>query len=66
MHELLTGERLRLFVNFVRELMCVNEEGMFDGDVRIVFMKSGLIDEGFVSSSTEQSEALRALRARGT
>lgn len=54
---------LAFFVECLRERMCVDGVGVLDGNVRIVFAKSGTISGGFRLSLDDYDAASIVLRA---
>lgn len=57
------GEKLASFAKCVKELMCVDGGHVLDGNVRVLFVKSGFISRGFFSSLDDYDRALNVLRA---
>lgn len=61
--KLFCGKCLASFINWKKELMCVDWIHVLDGDVRRVFAKSGLIIKKLYLSSAEYHGALNVSRA---
>lgn len=52
----------RFFPKTLTERLCSDEVGVVDGDVRLMFVRSGLITGGFCSNLGEYDGALNILR----
>lgn len=61
--ELHKGEGLPSFPKCDRERMCLDGVRVFHGDVRMIFPKSELTDEGFSLSSSDYGKALNVTGA---
>lgn len=64
--ELLTEKWPASFVNCVGERMCVDGVRLFNGDVRMVSVKSRIISGGFYSSVCDYDAILNVFSARQT